>query len=182
MLVIHPKDKTTDMLSVLYEGTEHTRIDQDCGSNKLCHLLHHTPKNERIMLLGHGSDKGLFSRKNDDQDVFDRFMVNHTHAFQLRQHGANIVGVWCHANLFAKAEGLHGLFSGMIVTEMSEALLYEIKTTQKELDVENVKLAQRLRTLLDENIPLSDIPTRMRELDDAHTPLTSFNYANFHYL
>lgn len=70
----------------------------------------------------------------------------------------------------------------MIVSELSEALLYNVETTQEELDCENVKLAQRLRILLDEGIPLSEIPKRMSALDDARSPLTRFNYRNFNYM
>ena len=92
------------------------------------------------------------------------------------------MAVWCNADKFARAEGLHGLFTGMIVSEVSEALLYQVETTQEELDRENVKLAMRLRTLLDERIPLSEIPKRMLEMDDVHSPLTTFNYKNFYYL
>ena len=134
------------------------------------------------MLLGHGSYKGLFSRENDEQDVFDRLIIRHSHAYYLRKHGANIVAVWCNADLFARTERLHGLFTGMIISELSEALMYDVETTQEELDRENVKLVNRLRTLLDEGVSLRDIPQRMLELDDAHTPLTEFNYKNFHYL
>ena len=79
-------------------------------------------------------------------------------------------------------EGLHGLFSGMIVSELSETLLYQVETTQEELDRENVKLAHRLRALLDERIPLSETPKRMLAMDDVHSPLTTFNYKNFYYL
>ena len=62
MLVIHPKDKTTAMLSALYDGLEAQVID-DCRSTKeMEHLLRHVSTQERIMLLGHGSDKGLFFR------------------------------------------------------------------------------------------------------------------------
>lgn len=100
----------------------------------------------------------------------------------LRKHRGNMIGMWCNADLFAKAEGLHGLFTGMIITELSEALVYEVNTTQKELNRENIKLAQRLRSLLDENIPLSEMPQRMLARDDAHTPLTEFNYNHFVYL
>lgn len=60
MVVIHPKDKTTSMLSVLYEGLEHTYIDQSNSKKDICHILNHVPRHERIYLLGHGSDKGLF--------------------------------------------------------------------------------------------------------------------------
>lgn len=55
MLVIHPKDKTTAMLSALYDGLE-AQVVADCRSTKeMGHLLHHVSTQERIMLLGHGS-------------------------------------------------------------------------------------------------------------------------------
>lgn len=182
MLVIHPKDKTTAMLSALYEGIEAQAVDNYRSTNDIGHLLHHVPSQERIMLLGHGSDKGLFFREDDSKDGFDKIIVGHPHAYHLRRHGGNIVAVWCNADRFARAEGLHGLFTGMIVSELSEALLYQVETTQEELDRENVKLARRLRTLLDENVLLSEIPKRMMAMDDVHSPLTTFNYNNFHYL
>lgn len=181
MLVIHPCDRTTAVLSVLYEGGDAKVVDQRANNVEIRHLLHHVSRQERIMLLGHGSDKGLFSRQEDTVD-FDRIVVGHSHAYYLRHHGANIVAVWCNANLFAKAEGLHGLFSGMIISEMSEAAEYGVQTTQEELDREIAKLSQRLRRLLDAQVPLNEIPARMLALDDVHTPLTAFNSKNFFYL
>ena len=138
MLVIHPKDRTTAMLSTLYAGLEAQVVDGDCSTKEMNRLLHHVPVQERIMLLGHGSDKGLFFRQDDSKDVFDRIIVGHPHAFHLRKHRGNLMGVWCNANRFARAEGLHGLFTGMIVSELSEALLYQVETTPEELERENV--------------------------------------------
>lgn len=182
MLVIHPKDKTTAMLSALYDGLEAQVVTDYRTTKEMGHLLHHVSTQERIMLLGHGSDKGLFFRSDDSKDEYDKVIVSHAHAYHLRKHGGNIVAVWCNADQFAHAEGLHGLFSGMIVSESNEALLYQIETTQEELDRENVKLARRLRALLDERIPLSEIPKRMQAMDDVRSPLTTFNYNNFYYL
>ena len=182
MLVIHPKDKTTAMLSALYEGLEAQVVDDNRPTKEMGHLLHHVSTQERIMLLGHGSDKGLFFREDDSKNEFDKIIVGHSHRYHLYNHGSNIVAVWCNADQFARAEGLHGLFTGMIISEPSEALLYQVETTQEELDRENVKLASRLRTLLDERIPLSVIPKRMLAMDDVRSPLTTFNYNNFYYL
>ena len=43
MLVIHPKDKTTAMLSVLYDGLE-AQVVEDCRLTKeMGHLMHHVP-------------------------------------------------------------------------------------------------------------------------------------------
>ncbi|MDD5970262.1 MAG: hypothetical protein PUC48_01010 [Paraprevotella sp.] len=182
MLVIHPKDKTTAMLSALYDGLEAQVVDDNRSTKEMGHLLHHVSTQERIMLLGHGSDKGLFYRVDDSKEGFDKIIVGHPHTYHLRKHGGNIVAVWCNADQFARAEGLHGLFTGMIVSELSEALLYQVETTQEELDRENVKLAMRLRSLLDARIPLSEIPKRMLAMDDVHSPLTTFNYKNFYYI
>ena len=182
MLVIHPKDKTTAMLSALYDGLEAQVVTDYRTTKEMGHLLHHVSTQERIMLLGHGSGKGLFYRADDSKDEYDKVIVSHAHAYHLRKHGGNIVAIWCNADQFARAEGLHGLFTGMIVSELNEALLYQVETTQEELDRENVKLAMRLRSLLDARIPLSEIPKRMLEMDDVHSPLTTFNYKNFYYI
>ena len=118
----------------------------------------------------------------DSKDEFDKVVVSHAHTYHLRKHGVDIVAVWCNANQFARAEGWHGLFTGMIVSELNETLLYQIETTQEEFDRENVKLAMRLRILLDERIPLSEIPKRMLAVEDVHSPLTTFNYKNFYHI
>ena len=158
MLVIHPKDKTTAMLSALYDGLE-----------------------AQVVIDYRTTNKGLFFREDDSKNEFDKIIVGHSHRYHLHNHGSNIVAVWCNADQFARAEGLHGLFSGMIVSELNEALLYQVETAQEELDRENVKLVRRLRALLDARIPLSEIPKRMLAMDDVHSPLTTFNYKNFFY-
>ncbi len=183
MLIIHPKDKTTAVLSLLYKEVEHANVlDQSSTNAEIKHRLNHVNPAERIMLLGHGSAQGLFSRDDESRDEFDCLIISHPHAYYLRRHGGNIVAIWCNADLFARSEGLHGLFSGMIISELSEALLYDIPTTQEELDIEIPKLFARLRQLLDMRLPLSEIPQRIQEMDDTHSPLTEFNYNRFYYL
>ena len=71
MLVIHPKDKTTAMLSALYEGLEAQVVDDNHTTKEMGRLLHHVSTQERIMLLGHGPDKGLFFRADDSKEGFD---------------------------------------------------------------------------------------------------------------
>lgn len=182
MLVIHPNDPTTRFLSALYDEGADTVIDQRQTSREVCHTLNHLPHCERLLLLGHGSDRGLFAKMDGTKDSFDRIIVGNQQAYYLRKHGANTIGIWCHASLFAEAKHLHGLFTGMIISEADEAAAYNVDTTQEEVDAENDKLAMRLRTLLNEDVPLYDIPERIKAMDDAHTQLTLFNYNNFHYL
>lgn len=182
MLVIHPKDITTGFLSVLYEGTGSRVVDQGASKREIESLLHHCPQWERIMLLGHGSDNGLFSRTDESVPEYDRIIVGHSHAYHLRRHSGNIIGIWCHADKFARKEGLHGLFSGMIISDKKEAEEYGIITLQHLIEQANEVMFAKLRKLLDEEVPLHEIPQRMRALNEEHSCLTNFNYENFFYL
>ena len=182
MLVIHPTDSTTTFLSALYKGTKAKIIDQSASKREIEHLLHHTPQSERIMLLGHGSDNDLFSRTDDTIPEFDRIIVGHPHAYHLRKHGSNLIGIWCHADKFARKEGLHGLFSGMIISDKYEAEEYGIITLQHHIEEANEIMFGRLRTLLNEECPLHEIPERMKALDDKYSSITKFNYNSFYYL
>lgn len=183
MLVIHPKDRTTAFLSALYEGMDDTLVFTGYMSRgKLSQALCHTAKDARILLLGHGGKNGLFWRKDDSQPYFDGIILGHPHAYHLRNHGCNLVAIFCNADKFAREEHLHGLFTGMIISELGEAVELGIETTEEELASENIKFAGRLRSLLDKNIPLHEVPQRMLELDDRHTPLTAFNYQRIYFL
>lgn len=182
MLVIHPEDRTTTVLSILYEGVDVNVVSGNCSNKEMEHLLHHVSTQEHIMLLGHGSDKGLFYREDDTKNDFDKIIVGHSHAFHLRKHGGNLIGIWCHADRFARAEGLHGLFSGMIISEVQEAEEYGVEVTQDEISASNKVMFCKLRQLLDEHTPLHEIPQKLKAWDDEHTQLSAFNYGNFYVL
>lgn len=79
-------------------------------------------------------------------------------------------------------EHLHRLFTGMIISELSEAVAEGIETTEEEIERENHKFVSRLRSLLNDEIPLCEIPMRMLALDDIHSPLTRFNYQRIYYM
>lgn len=175
MLVIHPSDRSTDFLRTLYEGREDVRLLTGRESRKeLGSILFHLRPGERVMLLGHGTDAGLFRIEEDGEY---RLYVGHSMAYALRKHP--VIGIWCHADLFARKEHLHGLFSGMIVSEMNEAQEYGISCSQEDLDRENANLAEHLRALYDNGVPFQEIPDRLAEMDTARTLLTRFNYNNF---
>lgn len=182
MLIIHPKDRTTAMLAALYQGKEMQLIDTPPGSHAMKHLLYHTPPHERIMLLGHGSAQGLYYRKDDVRADFDGYIVNRHHAYSLRRHGPNLVGIWCHAVDFARKMNLKGLFSGMIISDMEEAAEYHIDTTPEELGRDNAQMVARLRFLLDTTPQLRDIPAKLAESASPLSPLSRFNWCNFYYL
>ena len=177
MLVIHPKDPSTDFLKVLYEGLKDVRlIDEYTTTKEMRHALNHVRPGETVMLFGHGCTEGLFAQEKNGYKLINM----HSFSFYLRRHF--VVGVFCYANKFAEKERLRGLFTGMIISEQSEADAFGIKTSQEELDRENVKFAKRLRQLFDERCPVYDIPRRIGAMDDAHTELTNYNYSSVYSL
>ena len=179
--VIHPQDKTTAVLQGLYQGLDYHLIDESLSDEALRQELKQANPFEIMMLLGQGSDKGLFVRADDNQPGFDRILIDRLHDYYLcRQH--RLIGIWSHADLFAKENHLSGLFTGRWITTLSEAYAYGVETSQEELDRERAQFVMRLRSLIDEGLPLSEIPERLRAMDEVHSPLTDFNYKAVYYI
>lgn len=130
-----------------------------------------------IMMLGHGNEYGLFS-KPDKKGEYRRFLITDKHVQFLRDR--TCIGIWCYANKFAEKYKLHGLFSGMIISELQEAIDLGVPATKDEIDREMEKFTIRLKDCI-ETYGLEQTPLRMKELDDVQSPLTTFNYGNLYY-
>ena len=171
MIVVHANDPTTRVLRLLYEQREDVKM---CITEKSTNgaVRRALKENDAIMMLGHGNEYGLFSKPNR-RGVIERRMVDHRHVMFLR--GKTCIGIWCFANKFVNKYKLHGLFSGMIISELQEAIDNNIPATKEEIDAEMEKFTLRLKYCI-ENYPLEEVPQRMLELDDTKSELTRFNY------
>lgn len=176
MLVIHANDPTTRVLSRLYESREDfcLRLDEHSSNAAIIGAVKNT---DSVMMLGHGNHFGLLSIP-DKKGQYRRHLVDSRHVQFLRRKPC--IGIWCYANEFAKQYGLQGLFSGMIISELHEAEENNIPATKEEIDTEMEKFVARLKFCI-ETYGLHDVPARMLELDDVHSPLTEFNYNNLYY-
>ncbi len=176
MTVIHANDPTTSFLSQLYDQREDLKAHlTELSTNGAVQRA--IREDDVIMMLGHGNEYGLFA-KPEKSGRYCRFMITARHVQFLR--GKTCIGIWCHANLFAEHYGLHGLFSGMIISELQEAIDYHIDATKDEIDTEREQFAARLSYCM-ETGALEQIPARMQELDDVQSPLTKFNYNHLYY-
>ena len=81
-----------------------------------------------------------------------------------------------------KEEGLHGLFSGMIISEMGEAEADGVETDEESMDWTNRIMFTQLRKLLDDGIPLHEIPKRLKTFNTIQSDLSRFNYERFYYM
>ena len=177
MTVIHANDPTTRFLSLLYEQREDISVHITEADNKSA-VRRAICGDDIIMMLGHGDSDGLYSVPSSPGH-YPRLLVDSSFVQFLR--GRTCIGIWCYANVFAERYGLHGLFSGMIISDLQEASDNHIVTTQDEIDEEMVKFTLRLRDCI-ERYGLKETPARMRDLDDVKSELTTFNYNNLYYL
>lgn len=174
MTIIHPYDPTTQFLSLIYNQRDDikTHITEKHTNMNVIRAIR---DDDTIMMLGHGDGRGLFAIPCKDGIDFERLIVGSSHVQFLRDK--TCIGIWCHANKFAIDYKLHGLFSGMIISELKEAIEEHVTTTKEELDREMVKFASRLRDCIN-LYGLKATPAKMKELDDVKSELTQYNYNN----
>ncbi len=133
ILVIHPKDYTTDFLSVVYDAMECSVIRKADVSKK--YLKEQIKSHEIIIMLGHGCKDGLFGK--------NRLLIDSQFVYLLRDKICHCI--WCNANEFVEKYKLKGNFSGMIISEIDEALMFSIKVLYGELNQSNFMFAAALR-------------------------------------
>jgi hypothetical protein len=176
MTVIHATDPTTQVLSLLYQQREDVRmlITERNTSSDVQRAIR---ADNVFMMLGHGNEYGLFS-KSDKNGDYRRFLITDRHVQFLRDK--TCIGIWCYANKFAEKYRLHGLFTGMIISELQEAIDLGVPATKDEINKEMEKFTIRLKDCV-ETYGLEQTPLRMREMDDVQSELTKFNYGNLYY-
>jgi hypothetical protein len=129
-LVIHPEDESTDFLKQIYENQNFTVETRHKGQDySIKEFIQQVKDHDRIIMLGHGYPGGLF------YSYIDRDIV-----YLLREK--ECVCIWCNADQFVKKYKLTGFYTGMFISEVSEAKWFGIKTTQEKIDHSNNLFAQ----------------------------------------
>ena len=120
ILVVHPYDPTTQFMREIYRGLD-CRLVSDFtvynGKEKK-ELKKLIRQYDTIIMLGHGSDKGLYDR------LQARYVIDDSFADILRTK--KIIGIWCHANIYFLNNALEGFHSGMFISELDEAGVYGV--------------------------------------------------------
>lgn len=136
-LVIHPKDTTTDFLSVIYSNKDWTVIN-DNPSRK--YLKDQIKSHDRIVMLGHGTKDGLLG--------FNRFVINPALVYLLRDKIG--VYIWCNADVFVKRFSLKGFYTGMIISDYDEALMFCLyPTNNDDIKLSNTLFAESIKNSID---------------------------------
>lgn len=138
-LVIHPRDYSTDFLARIYEDKDWTLITKNPGKRLLKEAI---KAHDRIIMMGHGCDKGLFDA--DFNTVVDSNLV-----YLLREK--TCVAIWCNADKFFEKYELQGLYTGMIISDQDEAYMFDVNHIYGDIDNSNVAFAMSMKTAIQES-------------------------------
>ena len=212
ILVIHPKDKSTDFLKPIYHGrSDVTVITGNCTKEDVAKAI---DAHEHIVMMGHGTPQGLLAmgqfngkkktykpshqiRKGgktvtpsqiksmysstgkatglpdrepgiDDEDdwftgrsvgaytgpsytsnLTTGYVIDDSNADQLR--GKKITAIWCNADQFIEWNDLGGFYTGMFVSDESEAKMIGCADTEKwQVEQQNYAFVEVIRRYLDQ--------------------------------
>ena len=152
-LVIHPHDTSTHFLKPIYEDIPNKTVIT--GGWFIAEVENLISMHDRIIMLGHGSPKGLFGINFNRSYVIDKDIVGLLESKEC-------IFIWCHADQFVKQHGLKGLYSGMFVSEVVEALIYKLKGDKKLVNESNDAFAFMLGSIINE-IPLNEVYKQVKK-------------------
>lgn len=112
-LVIHPKDSSTDFLIPIYINIPDTTIIRGGSKDEVNEQIQ---QHDRIIMMGHGSPQGLFAV---GQFGMQGMIIGHSTVPLLENK--ECIFIWCNADKFVERYNLKGLYSGMFISEVSEA-------------------------------------------------------------
>jgi hypothetical protein len=118
ILIIHPDDRTTDALCLIYENIPEDKKTVIRGGIDTFEVECLISSHGRVLLCGHGYPGGLLAM--DKFDTADFCIINARHVPLLKDNPKNIY-IWCFASSFVQQHGLKGFASGMFISEVSEA-------------------------------------------------------------
>lgn len=182
VLVIHPDDRSTDFLKLIYDGKGYDVINfKDAFKGDA--LKNHPDEcrefvreqirlHDKIIMLGHGTPNGLLNPRVGGYIVDDSF------ADMLRDK--EVVSIWCYSDMFFKRNNIFNkqFHTGMIISEVLEQLLMlERVYLDYNQQLENMELFGKV---VGECIEES--PEKMKEYILSHyvgdDPVTKFNRKN----
>lgn len=164
-LVIHPTDPSTDFLNVIYADLECMVIRENIDDIQLRNLIRH---HDRIIMLGHGFQLGLFGH--------GKILINASHVELLKDK--KLVGIWCFANNFFESNGLLGIYSDMIISEMEEAMVFGVDCTYDEINESNTQFALAVRNSIVNDFPVETFKSGYRSDEN---PVIHWNQDNFYH-
>lgn len=162
------------MLSSIYEGLPDVKLfDSYFQRREILSAIAAAPKDEPILLLGHGCPNGLI-------DMRYGLVINDSDAEILKDR-PNLVCIWCYASSYGKNHYLQGFFSGMYISEPVEASMCEVKATDEEIEWYAWDFAIRFGNMLKGGKTVREAADELMDPKWIVNDLTEYNYSRLEY-
>lgn len=170
-LVIHMEDPSTRFLEAIYRPLPKdsvTLVTRPLPPDTINQMIR---EHDRVLMLGHGLSNGLFSL------AAPLYVISEANVEALREKRDSVF-IWCFASDFVKKHGLHGFASGMFISEVAEAALNNIRTTQAAVTASNALFGRLAGECIHQSAG-----AMLAHLDDNYRntdcPIVSFNRERF---
>lgn len=164
-LVLHPADRSTDFLKTIYKDKGYTIITD--WKIKKSDLMEQIKNHDRIMMMGHGCPWGLLGYTN--------IFMSKDFVELLRTK--DCVCIWCNADQYVEREGIKGFYTGMFISDVSEAGCRQIITTQDKVTYSNNLFAELMKDIVES-------PNLLIEIKSSYVgdcPVIKFNNERLYY-
>ena len=172
-LIIHPKDKSTQFLDIVYNPIPNkTIITGGVPQEELIKLIE---EHDRVMMCGHGSPYGLFAV---GQFPDCKGYVIGSNMVETLMKKDNSIFIWCNADQFVNYHKLKGFYSGMFISEVGEAYYCGLPgTTQDIVDESNFGFCNLLSECINEpqDVMYDTIRKTYGEIAE-HNPVAHYNF------
>ena len=165
-LVIHMSDPTTRFLEHIYAHLpkeQVTLVDKPMRAPTLNQLIR---SHDRVLMLGHGLHGGLFSMG------YPLYVISGDNVEALREKRDSVF-IWCFASSFVRTHGLHGFASGMFISEVAEAAMNHITTTQQAVTASNERFGRLAGECIDR--PAIEMLAHLKAHYTGNCPVVAFN-------
>ena len=171
MITIHIDSKEdTAFLSAVYIGLKDNKTYINPTREEVESILKENPT-ERVLLMGHGSQAGLFSSD------WRGYVIDRQNVHLLR--GREVIGIWCWAKKFAESTELKGFFTSMFISNISEYKGFFPNTSftnEQDIFDEITFFSKEINTLITNDIPMDTWVKHLNEVGHKEKDYVKFNY------
>lgn len=175
MIVLHiDTELDTHVMSVLYDNMTDAIILVNPMREEFEEVMRQHP-GEPFMCIGHGSPCGLFAAHGDEWS----HIIDDTNVDLLMDR--EVIGIWCHADMFAEQYGLHGFFTHMFISNPTECACFAMdEHSYEECNEQNVRFATLINEYVRNGKPLNEwVETLQASHDDVD--FVNYNYDHLQY-
>lgn len=173
--VIHLEDATTDFLKNIYNDlpSDNVFLYNDNSNYDPNEIINTIKISDRVILLGHGTPLFLIG--------WTKLFGHPDFISVLKEKQENAIYIWCHASSFTRKHGLGGFATGMFISELGEALYYQVPGTKKMINDSNFTFANIIGELVKNETKTSKYLSILKIKYEDKNEICSYNKRLFYF-